>query len=60
MLTLLDFDNTDKLKNYVFESDFIKFFDLDYNCLIESKERLEIKRVVKGKGKDGKMERVIC
>jgi hypothetical protein len=54
-LTLLDFQKDDKLKNYKFESDFIKFWCLETDSLFECKESLRIKRSVKGKGKDSKL-----
>jgi len=57
--TLLDFDKSDKLRNYLFESPFIKFWDLSFDTLFESKERLSIKRVIKGKDKKSKLVIVV-
>lgn len=60
-LTLADFDKTQKdLKKYSFTSEFIKFLDLTFNYVyeFESREKLSIKRKIKGKGKDSKL--VIC
>ena len=57
-LTLLDFDKSQKdLKKYFFESDFIRFLDFTFNYMSEfqSKERLSIRRFIKGKGKDSKL-----
>ncbi|CAK0745585.1 hypothetical protein CCP1ISM_2100003 [Azospirillaceae bacterium] len=53
---LLDFDKSVRdLKNYTFESPFIKFWDFGFNKTFESKERLSIKRKTKGKGKESKL-----
>lgn len=47
MNTLLDFDNNDRLKNYRFESEWIKFFSPEEEKVFETKHLISIKRVPK-------------